>query len=263
MSLIRTAAKGAFAAIDTVLPRPSGPRVLIYHQVGSGLGRQMEVTVEDFIRQLDWLAAHRQVVSLEDAVSRWDEPGSENLVALTFDDGYRDTHSTAFPLLSERGFPFLIYLATESIETGRSLGPPIGAEPLSWEAIEEMIESGLASVGAHTHRHVDLRALSSDLIDAELQTSDDLMERRLGLRPAHFAYPWGYWSPEAAALVDVRYRTAAVAGTPRPRSALAAHQLHRFPVQLSDGFRFFPARLRGGFRAEEQVRRWLDRYSGP
>lgn len=263
MSLLRTAAKTVFAAADRFQSSPSGPRVLIYHQVGAGLGRQMEVTTADFVEQLDWLATNREVVSFDEALARWEDPGAENLVVLTFDDGYLDTYATAYPLLSERGFPFLIYLATESIESGVALGPPGAADPLTWDLITEMVESGLVSIGSHTHRHTDLRSVSQGDIEHELSTSDELIGERLGVTPVHFAYPWGYWSPEAARLVDRRYQTAAIAFTPRPPEHLNKHQLHRYPVQLSDGFRFFPARLRGGLRLEERVRRRLDGYRGP
>ena len=263
MSLARSASKVAFASADALLPRPKGPRVLIYHQVGSGLGRQMEVTTEDFVRQLDWLSEHRQIVSFDVAVARWDQPDADHLVALTFDDGYVDTYTTAYPLLKARGIPFLLYVATNSIETGVPLGPAGQADPLSWEQVSEMMSSGLASVGAHTHRHTDLRGLSAPAVEEELDISNTLIERRLGTAPAHFAYPWGYWSPEAAKVVNTRYQTAAVTGSPRPSTTLHRHQLHRYPVQLSDGFRFFPSRLRGGLRAEEQMRRWLRGYSGP
>lgn len=263
MSLRRTAAKVVFSAADVVFPKPKGPRALIYHQVGSGLGRQMEVTTDDFVRQLDWLVENREIVTFDQAVTRWHEPASDRLVSLTFDDGYADTYTTAYPLLKERGIPFLIYLATESIETGSPLGPPGQADPLSWDQIVDMLSSGLVTIGAHTHRHTDLREIPADAVEEELATSDGLIERRLGLRPSHFAYPWGHWSSRAAGAVDSRYVTAAIAGTPRPNAILDMHRLHRYPVQLSDGFRFFPARLRGGLRMEEWVRRRLDGYKGP
>jgi peptidoglycan/xylan/chitin deacetylase (PgdA/CDA1 family) len=263
MSFIRTAGKVAFTIADRLAPRPAGPRVLIYHQVGAGLGRQMEVTIGDFQDQLDWLAANREVVSFDEAVGRWDEPGSDHLVALTFDDGYHDVHSTAYPLMRERRLPFLIYLATESIETGVPLGPPGSADPLAWDQIVDMLGSGLVTIGAHTHRHTDLRSIPADAIEEELARCDELVERRLGLRPAHFAYPWGHWSPDAAPLVERRYSTAAIAATPRPPDRLDPHRLHRYPIQLSDGFRFFAARLDGGFRLEERIRRRLRGYSGP
>ena len=263
MSPGRTAVKAVSALTDAVLPRPPGPRILIYHQVDAGLRRQMEVRLEDFRRQLDWLSANRQVVDLGEALVRWAEPGSERLVVLSFDDGYRDTYTTAFPLLHELGFSFTLYLATESIETGVPLGPAEKAEPLSWDQIGTMLASGLVTIGAHTHRHRDLRQLSVDEVDEELGTSDDLIESRLGVRPAHFAYPWGFWSPSSDRPVTDRYSSAALAGSRRATRDLEPHLLHRYPVQLSDGFRFFQARLRGGLRLEEIVRRRLKGYKGP
>ncbi|MEX1125917.1 MAG: polysaccharide deacetylase family protein, partial [Acidimicrobiia bacterium] len=197
------------------------------------------------------------------AITRWSDSGSERLVVLTFDDGYRDTYTTAFPLLHEDGLPFTLYLATDSIETGRPLGPPEKAEPLSWDQIGMMLGSGLVTVGAHTHRHLDLRYLSVDEVEDELGTSDDLIETRLGVRPTHFAYPWGFWSPSADSAVSRRYASAALGGSARPPNRPEPHLLHRYPVQLSDGYRFFGARLRGGLRLEETIRRRLKGYNGP
>ena len=163
----------------------------------------------------------------------------------------------------ELGLPFTLYLATESIETGVPLGPSKGAEPLSWDQIETMVESGLVTIGAHTHRHLDLRNLSVDEVEDELGTSDDLIEMRLGVRPAHFAYPWGFWSPSSHRPVTDRYSSAALAGSRGAKGELDPHLLRRYPVQLSDGFRFFRARLRGGLRLEETIRRRLKGYQGP
>jgi peptidoglycan/xylan/chitin deacetylase (PgdA/CDA1 family) len=263
VSLARTAVKAASALTDAFLLSPPGPRVLIYHQVDAGLGREMEVGLADFRRQLDWLSDNREVVDLGEALVRWEEPGAERLVVLTFDDGYRDNFTTAFPLLSELGLPFTLYLATESIETGVPLGPALKAEPLSWDQIATMLESGLVTVGAHTHRHLDLRQLTTDEVEDELGTSDDLIEKRLGIRPAHFAYPWGFWSPSSHRPVADRYSSAALAGSRDVKGGLDPHLLPRYPVQLSDGFRFFRPRLRGGFRMEEAIRRRLKGYHGP
>ncbi len=263
MSLTRTAVKVASTVTDAMLPAPPGPRILIYHQVEAGLGRQMEVSLEDFRRQMEWLSANLHVVDLGEALVRWHSPGSQQLVVLTFDDGYRDTFETAFPVLSESGLPFTIYLATESIETGIPLGPAEGADPLTWDQIGVMLESGLVTVGAHTHRHSDLRKLSTEAVEEELGLSDDLIEMRLGVRPTHFAYPWGFWSSSADSPVKERYSSAALAGSRRPTKDLNPHLLRRYPIQLSDGFRFFRARLRGGLRLEEIIRRRVKDYTGP
>ena len=248
---------------DLVLRSPQGPRILIYHQVGVGLGREMEVTQEAFRRQLAWLIAEREIVGLEEAIARWSELDAERLVVLTFDDGYRDTFETAFPMLAEHGLPFTLYLATESVETGQSLGPEAMAEPLTWDQIEEMRESRLLTIGAHTHRHTDLRHSSSQEVEEELATSDRLLKERLGIEVVHFAYPWGYWSAQADPIVRRRYGSAVLGGSPLSSRPPDPHLIRRFPVQLSDGFAFFRRRLEGGLRLEEQVRRLIRGYSGP
>jgi peptidoglycan/xylan/chitin deacetylase (PgdA/CDA1 family) len=261
MSLIRQVGKAVFAAADLLLPSPPGPRVLIYHQVGAGLGRQMEVTTEDFVWQLDWLAQNRQVVSLEEALERWEEDGSEKLVVLTFDDGYRDTYTAAFPLMKERGMPFTLYLATKAIESGDL---PSGAAPLTWDQIGEMIDTGLVTVGAHTHTHADLRNLARGEVTREVEICNHLIAIRLGSLPRHFAYPWGYWSATADPIVRAIYLSAAL-GAPNVRFARGndPYLVNRFPIQLDDGSRWFFRRLTTGLISEEVVRRAFRGYRGP
>jgi peptidoglycan/xylan/chitin deacetylase (PgdA/CDA1 family) len=263
MNLIRRAGKVVFAACDYLLPNPTGPRILIYHQVGSGLGRQMEVRLSDFTRQLKWLDENRSVVTLDEALGRWHDDDADNLVVLTFDDGYADTFQTAFPLLAERSMPFVLYLSTSHIESQEPLDPVARARPLEWPMIREMLDSGLVEVGAHTHNHRDLRTASPEEVHDELVKSDTLIGERLGATPRHFAYPWGYWSETAEGAVKERYDSAVLGGSPRPLPRPPRHQLHRYPVQLSDGFALFRARLRGGLLIEEGVRRRVRRYAGP
>lgn len=255
MALLRSAAKLVFGAADRLLASPPGPRILIYHQVGVGLGRQMEVSAEDFIWQLDWLERHRDVVSLGTALRRWGEPGSDRLVVISFDDGYRDTYTAAFPLLKERGLPFSLYLTSEAIGED---------DRLTWDQVGEMASTGLATLGGHTHGHIDLREASEDAVIDELETSNVMIERQTGERPRHFAYPWGYWSPSADGAVRRAYESAVLGGRPAWRAQpFDRHLIYRYPVQLSDGRRWFEARLRGGLLLEETLRRRIRGYDGP
>ena len=263
MGVVRSVAKSVFAFSDLFVGSPPGPRILIYHQVGAGLGRQMEVTREAFDYQMAWLAENREVVGLADTVQRWTEADSSNLVVLTFDDGYLDTYTTAFPVLEKSEFPFTLYLATESIETGEALGPSPQADPLTWDMVTEMLDTGLLTIGAHTHSHKDLRTATADEIEQELDVSDRLIEERLGTRPIHFAYPWGYWAESAHDPVAGRYETAVLGGSARPVASPDPLLLHRYPVQLSDTPMFFRTRMRKGLRLEEWTRRSLSGYQGP
>lgn len=255
MSLLRQAAKATFAAADLLLPTPKGPRVLIYHKVGTSTGQQLEVSREDFIWQLNWLVSNCEVVDLETAVRRWTEPDADRLVVLTFDDGYEDTYTTAFPLMSERGVPFTLYVSTNMVGNAAE-------ESLSWDQIAAMNESGLMTIGAHTHTHCDLRTVDYSRALFEIERSNELIAERTSMRPRHFAYPWGYWAKAAHQAVAEVYDTAAL-GAPIARAPFDPHRLHRFPVQLSDGKRWFRSRLEGGLLTEERVRRRLRGYREP
>lgn len=258
-SRIRRIGKLAFAGLD-LLHRPlAGPRILIYHQIGGGSGLEMEVGSQDFVSQLDWIAERYPVVELDHALAY----PKEDTVVLTFDDGYASVYQKAFPELLRRDLPFTLYLTTQPIESGQPLRDHPGADPLKWPMIEEMVDSGLLTVGAHTHTHPDLRTESMERIRSEIETSNRIIGERLGVRPDHFTYPWGYWSEEAHTVISQSYRSATVGGALPGRISTDPHIRHRIPVQLSDGYRWFPARMRRGLMFEESVRRRIRRYTGP
>ena len=126
-----------------------------------------------------------------------------------------------------------------------------------------MMDSGLMTLGAHTHRHVDLRDISLDHIAEELETSDRLIQERVGVVPRHFAYPWGYWSTTAESLVAERYATAALAFVGSITTQTDAFRLPRLPIQQSDGMFFFKQKVRTGLRAEEWMRQRVNGYQRP
>lgn len=258
-----TTAKALWVAADLWAELRPGPRILIYHQIDAGLGRQMEVTEKAFVRQLDWMMDNGNVVDLETALARRGELESDGFFVLTFDDGYLDFYERGWPHLQRRGLPFVLYVATQPIETRVSLKPGGRADPPSWGQIAAMLDSGLVTVGAHTHTHPDLRSALPETVEVELQTSDELIEKRLGLRPRHFAYPGGYWSTYADPTVRKRYESA-VLGSGSPITASSdPWLLNRVPVQLSDWFAVFRRKMATGLEWEDRVRRRLNRYDGP
>ncbi len=263
-STARIALKVSAALVDPLFGQFSGPRILIYHRVGASFGREMEVSVDAFARQLDWLQDNGEIVALETAVERRGELGDDRIFVITFDDGYEDVYHNAFPLMKALGIPFTLYLTTRPIETGEAIDQRYpDARPLNWEQIREMISTGLVTVGAHTHTHVDLRAVGSDQIREELDRSNAAIELNTGHLPEHFTYPWGWWSEKADPLVRERYRTATVGSTSPITADSDTATLGRFPVLSSDRFFWFALRVKRGLRLENIVRRKLAGYSGP
>ncbi|HVR32613.1 MAG TPA: polysaccharide deacetylase family protein [Acidimicrobiia bacterium] len=263
MTVVKVVAKSAFALVDLALPRLAGTRVLIYHQVGTDLGREMEVPARAFARQLDWMRTHGGIVDLETAIDRRDDPVAEGRFVLTFDDGFADVHRHAFPLLREHGIPFTLYLTTRPVDTGKPMDPRHpDARPITWGQVNEMVATGLVTIGAHTHTHPDLSELTLDRIADELDTSNDLIEDCTGIRPRHFTYPWGRWSAKADPLVRARYDSATVGTGPGLSADSDVYRLHRVPVQRSDAGPLFVRKMRTGGRLEAVVRRRLRGYEG-
>jgi peptidoglycan/xylan/chitin deacetylase (PgdA/CDA1 family) len=98
--------------------------ILTYHRVvGPGEGGNLEpgmfVEAPTFARHLDFLARHFRVISLEGFLSEPEHP--EPRCVITFDDGWRDNHTHAFPALRRLGLPATVFLATGLIGSERWL----------------------------------------------------------------------------------------------------------------------------------------------
>jgi peptidoglycan/xylan/chitin deacetylase (PgdA/CDA1 family)/CelD/BcsL family acetyltransferase involved in cellulose biosynthesis len=96
-------------------------QVFLYHRVNDdGDPYLPSLPVQEFRRQMQYIAKNFNVVTLDDiAAGRTGNVRSKYSVAITFDDGYRDNFTSAFPILKELGIPATIYLATGYIGTGR------------------------------------------------------------------------------------------------------------------------------------------------
>ena len=261
--VVRISIKAAAAAADPLFGRLGGPRLLIYHQIGAELGREMEVPLETFERQLAWLQTNTEIVDLDTAIERRGEPDAHRLTVLTFDDGYDDMYRLAYPRLVAANIPFTLYLTTHPTESREPLFAGGGAEPISWDQVQDMAASGLMTLGAHTHRHPDLSQTDGDTVRADLDASNELIERRLGVRPVHFCYPYGWWSPQAHTQVADLYETATLGSGASFDSDADLLKINRIPVQLADGMFFFTRKVRMGLHLEDRLRRRFNGYDGP
>ncbi len=106
----------------SVQPRKSQAcQIFLYHRVNDDCDPFLpSLPVEEFRRQMEYIARNFNVVSLNDiAEGRIGNEKSQYSVAITFDDGYRDNFTSAFPILKELGIPATIYLATGYVGTSR------------------------------------------------------------------------------------------------------------------------------------------------
>jgi peptidoglycan/xylan/chitin deacetylase (PgdA/CDA1 family) len=247
-NLGRRGLKHALARAQRARPA-SGATLLIYHRVGGGTRDELDVPTSDFARHLALLEGH-EVVSLDAALDRLDAGDTRPSVVLTFDDGFDDVHANAWPLLHERGLPFTVYLASGYV--GRTMvwegstARGAAGRGMSWVQLEEMLASGLCTIGNHTHTHVRPEELTEDDVDA----CTDAVDRHLGVRPAHFTYPWGVPVPRMEPTLRTRFRSVSTGVLGRNLPDADQARLARVPVRRSDPEPFFAAKLVGDLGPE-------------
>lgn len=72
---------------------------------------------------------------------------------------------------------------------------------LTWEQIQEMVDSGLCVIGSHTSSHPALTRVSEERIREELSLSEQQIIEHLSVEPNYFSYPHSIENPEVQALV--------------------------------------------------------------
>jgi peptidoglycan/xylan/chitin deacetylase (PgdA/CDA1 family) len=103
------------------------PTVLTYHGVHDGslpsdlyAYNTKHVSATDFARQLAWLRRHYEIVSLAEVERivrehRW----RPRVAAITFDDGYENNLTVAWPILRRAGLPATLFVTVDVIERQR------------------------------------------------------------------------------------------------------------------------------------------------
>jgi peptidoglycan/xylan/chitin deacetylase (PgdA/CDA1 family) len=130
-------------------------------------------------------------VSLEEGLMNLSEGNlkGRRLVAITFDDGFRDFHTAAWPVLQRFGFTATMYLPTAFV--GHRRATFHGKECLTWPEVRELRAHGIR-FGSHTVTHSKLHEMASPQIECELTLSKQSLEHELGEEIASFAYPYAF-----------------------------------------------------------------------
>jgi peptidoglycan/xylan/chitin deacetylase (PgdA/CDA1 family) len=241
--------------LDRLAPATSGLTILIYHRVGRRTDVVVDLAENAFRAQIELLAATSRVTTLADGLNA--DPASAPIV-ITFDDGTADWGELAMPILVENRLPATFYVSTRFVED-RWPFPDSGA-PISWAGLAEMAATGLATIGSHTHSHLVLDRAGAATATDEIDRSRALIEDRLGVVCADFAYPKAILgSPAAEIIVRRTFATAALAGSRTNGSGTDRHRLWRTPITVRDDADAFSRKINGGLRLEGHLRQARDR----
>jgi peptidoglycan/xylan/chitin deacetylase (PgdA/CDA1 family) len=119
-ALYRTRLIRPLSAAAGYTSRHAGFLILTYHRVNDELDPFFgAVPTEIFEQHMAYVARTHLVLTVEELVERMHRRRlPRNAVAITFDDGYRDTLTHAAPILARYGLPATVFLATGFTGTG-------------------------------------------------------------------------------------------------------------------------------------------------
>jgi peptidoglycan/xylan/chitin deacetylase (PgdA/CDA1 family) len=99
-----------------------------------------------------------------------------------------------------------IELILDGVCSGEPHTGASGRNLMDWDEIREMHATGLVRFGSHSRRHTRLlESVSEERVQDEVIGSGQVIEQRIGVRPATFCYPNGDHSAAALAFVRPGY----------------------------------------------------------
>jgi peptidoglycan/xylan/chitin deacetylase (PgdA/CDA1 family) len=110
---------------------------------------------------------------------------------VTFDDGYEDGYTWAYPILRRYGFVGTYFVVGSQIDK---------PEHMSIAEMQALLAAG-CEIGNHTISHVDLRAKTPEQLTSEIYANSALIARDVGVWPQSFAYPIGLTNANVLAVL--------------------------------------------------------------
>lgn len=152
--------------------------ILGYHDIGTIHPLTVTASAAELEQQLSFLLLEGyRFVTLP--VSQADLTGS--LVAVTFDDGYTDIYTQAFPVLERLDVPATVFVVPGQV------GQP---GFLTWAQLAELREAGW-HVGSHSAAHYALTDLTPSTLEAHLIDAATALESYFPGAQLCLAYPFG------------------------------------------------------------------------
>ncbi len=190
--------------------------ILMYHHIRDSVlptensAYFYSVKPQKLEQQLAFLKENNyQVLSLGDLYESLESrsPLPPKSVVITFDDGYRDFYTNAFPIVKKFNFRVVSFFVAGYTRMG---------DYMNWQMLHELHKSGLVDIESHSISHPLLTRLNNADQRREIFESRKILEDNLGKKVYYFAYPYGDYNQEVVNIVkEAGYRLAfsAFAGT--------------------------------------------------
>jgi peptidoglycan/xylan/chitin deacetylase (PgdA/CDA1 family) len=225
--------------------------VLAYHKIDTPTAdiklRGAFTSPKNFARQMLYLKKRDyEFYTASELIENYRQNGAfpPRAVTVTFDDGWKDNYTFAFPILRDLEIKATIFLVPSCINQTTSKVVADGEaarEHLAAEDILEMSEYGV-EFGSHTLNHKLLHQISDEEAAFEVTESKKAIENLLQKPCRVFAYPAGFYTDTAVEAVKNAGYTAAFSTVYGAKDKLNLYALNRIEILRRNRFLFQFAR---------------------
>lgn len=198
--------------------------VLNYHKVDNTF-ISLAVRPDDFEAQMKYLSDNGyHTISPDELYDSLAGTGElpENPVLITFDDGYEDNYTNAYPILKKYGFKATIFVITSFLGKDKNY--------MTWDQARELDANGI-SIESHTVDHKSMTDLTDEQLRMELVESKKKAEKELGHSVEYMAYPTGTYNLHIAEMVkEAGYKAAFTIKYGNVDKASNIYALERVPI---------------------------------
>lgn len=232
--------------------------ILVYHSIflGNAGADEWRIPVSLFVSHMNYLSKKGfNVLAVDETVKILKGNGllPPKAVCITFDDGFRNNYTLAYPVLMEYGFTATFYLATAFIDQDMSF-PWLKQRdynlPLKWEDVSIMAASGMM-FGSHTHTHPKMKDLDRETLQHEIDLSGEILKARLPSVSNTFVCPFGMVGKiqEVLRLVLERskYEAAFLGSFGTAHTGSNFYNLPRITIYGDDSLTVFKQKLAGAY----------------
>lgn len=246
-----------------------GRFVLMFHGVSPRRRTEVPQSLQPFLDGRDlgavlrWLKTDFTLLTPDEFLS-----GKLPGVLLTFDDGYRNNHDTALPLLQEHSAPAVFFVTTQHVADPHDWLPAIReelegagwsegdvAEELARDLFDGMDIERLArcastpgiEIGSHTLGHPLLTQLGDEALATEVRESRLKLEEWTGTPVRQFAYPTGDYDLRVARAVEAAGYVSAFVENVRDVDTPGRYAIPRIGLYQAEPW-YLAAKLSGLFR---------------
>lgn len=164
--------------------------MLMYHSISYEKGNSLRVSKENFRMQMKYLKDNNFTTLTVDELYNYMQTGKmipDKPIIITFDDGYKDNYTNAYPILNELGLKATVFIITGAINTDKNY--------LTSDEIKSM-DSNNIRVESHTvaHEHLDKISYSDNI--KTMKSSKAKLEEILGRKITYLAYPFGGYTED-------------------------------------------------------------------